>query len=159
MIRRIEDAGHRLAWVEEPLPPDNPACLAALREAVATPIAAGEHEYTRHGFHDLLRHNSLDIWQPDVNRASGITEALKIWALGANFDISVIPYAGQMHNYHLVIAHMNSPIAEHFIRPAHRIVPDEDEIFYNMFHGEPDAVDGCIEPRLTRAKTRTLVER
>jgi L-rhamnonate dehydratase len=145
MIRMIEDAGIRLAWVEEPLPPDNVAALAEVRRNVSTPIAAGEHEYTRHGVHDLLTQGAVDIIQTDFNRAGGITEAKKIVALASAFDTPVIPHGGQLHNYHVVMSSPECPMAEHFIRPSLSDAPDEDEIFYRIFDGEPDAQNGLID--------------
>ena len=145
MIRMIEDAGIRLAWVEEPLPPDNVAALAEVRRNVSTPIAAGEHEYTRHGVHDLLTQGAVDIIQTDFNRAGGITEAKKIVALASAFDTPVIPHGGQLHNYHIVMSSPECPMAEHFIRPSPSDAPDEDEIFYRIFDGEPDAQNGLID--------------
>lgn len=144
MIRRIEQEGFDLRWIEEPLSPDAIGDMAALRGAINTPIAAGEHEYTRYGFRQLIEAGAADVLQPDVNRAGGITEARKIWALAASHDLPVVPHAGQMHNYHLVMSQVNSPMAEHFIRPDHAIAPDEDEIFYRVFSGEPDADGGLI---------------
>ena len=35
-------------------------------------------------------------------------------------------------------------MAEHFIRPPNEVIPDEDELFYRLFVGEPDAVDGYV---------------
>ena len=145
MIRMIEDAGIRLAWVEEPLRPDNVGALAEVRRSVSTPIAAGEHEYTRHGVRDLLTQGAVDILQTDFNRAGGITEAKKIIALASAFDTPVIPHAGQLHNYHVVMSSSGCPMAEHFIRPTPAVVPDEDEIFYRIFDGEPDAHDGYVD--------------
>ena len=144
MIRMIEDAGIRLAWLEEPLRPDNIPALAEVRRSVATPIAAGEHEYTRHGARELLLQGAVDILQTDFNRAGGITEAKKIIALASAFDTRVIPHAGQLHNYHIVMSSPACPLAEHFVRPAPGEVPDEDELFYRVFNGEPDAVDGFV---------------
>lgn len=144
MIRMIENAGIELAWVEEPLPPDNISSLAELRTKVDTPIAAGEHEYTRYGVHDLLTHKAVDVLQTDMNRTGGITEAKKIVALASAFDVPVIPHAGQLHNYHVVMSSPGCPMAEHFIRPPHGVVPDEDELFYRLFDGEPNAIDGFV---------------
>lgn len=144
MIRMIEDAGIRLAWIEEPLAPDHVAALGEVRSKVGTPIAAGEHEYTRFGVRELLTHRCIDVLQTDFNRAGGITEAKKIIALASTFDIPVIPHAGQLHNYHVVMASPGCPMAEHFIRPPNEVIPDEDELFYRLFVGEPDAVDGYV---------------
>jgi L-alanine-DL-glutamate epimerase-like enolase superfamily enzyme len=144
MIRMLEDANVDLQWVEEPLMPDDLDGYARLRRAVATPISAGEHEFTRYGFRELIRRESVDILQPDVNRAGGITEARRIWALAAAEGIQVVPHAGQVHNYHLVMAHLNSPFAEYFPPPDCGGQLDDDTLFWTLFDGEPRAVDGYV---------------
>jgi L-rhamnonate dehydratase len=144
MIHMLEDAGMNLAWVEEPVIPDDIDGYARIRSLVDTPISGGEHEFTRYGFRELIRKEAVDILQPDVNRVGGITEARKIWAMAAAYNIPVIPHAGQMHNYHLVMAHMNSPMAEYFPPPAKGGELDDDTLFYRLFDGEPIAVDGHI---------------
>jgi L-alanine-DL-glutamate epimerase-like enolase superfamily enzyme len=82
--------------------------------------------------------------QPDVNRVGGVTEARKIWALASAEGLQVIPHAGQMHNYHLVMAHLNSPLAEYFPAPSEGGVLDDDTLFWELFEGEPTAVDGFL---------------
>jgi L-rhamnonate dehydratase len=144
MIRMIEDAGCELAWVEEPVIPDDIRGYAEIRRAVKTPISGGEHEFTRFGFRQLIEEGAVDILQPDVNRAGGITEARKIWALAAAHGLRVIPHAGQAHNYHLVISQMNSPIAEYFPSPAEGAPLDDDTLFWEVFGGEPLAADGHV---------------
>jgi L-alanine-DL-glutamate epimerase-like enolase superfamily enzyme len=144
MIRMLEDAGMNLAWVEEPVIPDDIDGYAHIRRSVHTPISGGEHEFTRYGFRGLIRKEAVDILQPDVNRVGGITEARKIWAMAAAYNLSVIPHAGQMHNYHLVMAHLNSPMAEYFPPPADGGELDDDTLFYRLFKGDPRAVDGHI---------------
>jgi L-alanine-DL-glutamate epimerase-like enolase superfamily enzyme len=142
MIRQIEDSGHDLAWVEEPVMPDDVDGYATIAAAVDTPIAGGEHEFTRYGFKQLIERRAVDIVQLDVNRAGGITESLKIWALAAAYNLDVIPHAGQLHNYHIIMAKMNSPIAEYFPPPVH--AADSNDIFWNIFDGEPKAENGYI---------------
>ena len=106
------------------------------------PIAGGEHEFTLSGFRDLLQARALDYIQFDTNRAGGITQARKIAALAEAHGIPVIPHAGQMHNYHVVMASLNSPMAEYF-----PIVNVEvgNELFWDLFAGEPKAKDGFID--------------
>lgn len=144
MIHMLEDAGLRLDWVEEPLIPDDLDGYARLRRSVHTPISAGEHEFTRYGFRDLINREAVDILQPDVNRVGGITEARKIWALAAAHNMPVIPHAGQLHNYHLVMASLNSPIAEYFPGPEEGVALDDDTLFWEVFEGEPNAINGYV---------------
>ena len=142
MVKMLEDAGLNLAWVEEPLMPDDISGYAQVSAEVDTPISAGEHEFTRYGFRDLIERRAVDIVQLDTNRAGGITEARKIWAMAAAHDLPVLPHSGQAHNAHLIMAHMNSPLAEYFPPPVG--APDPNELFWTLFVGEPQAVDGYL---------------
>lgn len=142
MIHMLEDAGMQLAWVEEPVIPDDIDGYAQIAAACDTPISGGEHEFTRYGFRELIGRRAVDIVQIDVNRAGGITEARKVWAMAAAHDLPVLPHAGQMHNYHLIMAHMNSPIAEFFPPPVG--FADGNEMFWTTFTGEPLAEGGYI---------------
>jgi L-alanine-DL-glutamate epimerase-like enolase superfamily enzyme len=144
MIRMLEDAGLNLAWVEEPVMPDDIPGYARIASEVETPIAGGEHEFTRYGFRDLIRQRAVDIVQLDVNRAGGITEACKIWAMAAAEDLPVIPHGGHMHNCHLIMSHLNSPLAEYFPPPPPGRAPDSNEMFWLIFRGEPRADRGRI---------------
>lgn len=112
ILPRLEEFD--LTWVEEPLLPDDVRGYAYLRSRTRIPIAAGEHEATRWGFRQLIEAQAVDYLQPDVNRVGGVTEARKIWALAQAYDLKVVPHSGDYHNLHLVMAHMNSPLAEHF---------------------------------------------
>ena len=144
MIRMIEDAGMNPRWVEEPVIPDDIDGYAQIRRNVSTPISGGEHEFTRYGMRDLIRKEAVDILQPDVNRVGGITEARKVWAMAAAFGVTVIPHAGQLHNYHLVLSSFQSPMAEYFPHPAEGGVLDDDTLFYELFDGEPRAEGGFV---------------
>ena len=140
MIRRLEDLN--LSWVEEPLVPDDIDGYVRLRSVVSTPISAGEHEFTRWGYRELLSRGAVDIVQPDVNRMGGITEARKVWALASAFNVPVIPHSHQSHNAHLIMAHVNSPLIEVFPKGVHRT---GYTLFTELFAGEPEADQGWVE--------------
>lgn len=131
-----------LRWLEEPVIPDDIHGYAELRRAGRIPIAGGEHEFTIYGFRELLEARAVDYIQFDTNRVGGITQARKIAALAEAQSIPVIPHAGQMHNYHVVMASLNSPMAEYF-----PVVDVEvgNELFWYIFDGEPKARDGFID--------------
>jgi L-rhamnonate dehydratase len=74
--RRMEE--DRLFWIEEPFWPDEYAKYAALAAAVPTPIAGGEEETTLADFERLAEKGNVEILQPDVTRAGGISECLRI---------------------------------------------------------------------------------
>jgi L-rhamnonate dehydratase len=131
-----------LRWLEEPVIPDDLRGYAELKSYGRVPIAGGEHEFTSYGFRDLLETRAVDYIQFDTNRVGGITQARKSSALAEAYSVPVIPHAGQMHNYHVVMASLNSPMAEYF-----PIVDVEvgNELFWYIFEGEPRAKDGFID--------------
>jgi L-rhamnonate dehydratase len=131
-----------LRWLEEPVIPEDIHGYAALKSYGRVPIAGGEHEFTLYGFRELLEARAVDYIQFDTNRVGGISQARKIAALAEAHSIPVIPHAGQMHNYHVVMASLNSPMAEYF-----PIVDVEvgNELFWYIFSGEPKAKDGTID--------------
>jgi len=135
-------APYQLRWLEEPVIPDDIAGYAALKAMNQIPIAGGEHEFTLYGFRELLDARAVDYIQFDTNRVGGISQARKISALAEAYEVPVIPHAGQMHNYHIVMASLNSPLAEFF-----PIVDVEvgNELFWYIFKGEPVPRHGYIE--------------
>jgi L-rhamnonate dehydratase len=143
-IRAFEDAGLRLRWLEEPLVPDDIPGLARVRASVGTPIAAGEHEATRHGFRDLVEAGAVDVLQPDVNRLGGITEARRVWALGETFGLDVVPHLGFAHNAQLASTSLATPLLEYLPPAADPDEADEDQIFWVAFPDEPRAADGRV---------------
>lgn len=132
----------QLRWLEEPVVPDDIQGYAELKSYGRIPIAGGEHEFALFGFRDLLQARALDYIQFDTNRVGGITQARKIAALAEAHGIPVIPHAGQMHNYHVVMASLNSPMAEYFPMVD---VEVGNELFWYLFAGEPKANDGFID--------------
>jgi L-rhamnonate dehydratase len=131
-----------LRWLEEPVIPDDIDGYAELKSYGRIPIAGGEHEFASYGFRDLLQARALDYIQFDTNRVGGISQARKIAAMAEAHSVPVIPHAGQMHNYHVVMASLNSPMAEYF-----PVVDVEvgNELFWYIFEGEPRAKDGFVD--------------
>jgi len=82
-----------IAWFEEPVTPDDHAGQADVRRATTIPIASGEREFTRFDFQDLLERRALDIAQPDVARAGGMTEIRRIAALTSAYGVRLAPHA------------------------------------------------------------------
>jgi L-rhamnonate dehydratase len=90
-VRRFEDA--RPYWVEEPLMPDDLAGYAKLADTVETRIAAGEEDATRWGFQELIDRCRVDVIQPDVTRAGGISECMKIANLAELRGVEMVTHS------------------------------------------------------------------
>ena len=80
---------------EEPVAQTNYRGMAEVAEAVDIPVAAGEHEYTRWQFRDLIEQGHPDILQPDLVKCAGITEAIKIAALASTYHKVLVPHQTQ----------------------------------------------------------------
>jgi L-alanine-DL-glutamate epimerase-like enolase superfamily enzyme len=80
---------------EEPVAQYDYAGLAQVVAALDVPVAAGEHEYTRWQFRDLITQANVDIVQPDLIKCAGITEGLRIAALASTYNRMLVPHQTQ----------------------------------------------------------------
>ena len=129
-------------WLEEPVIADDIDGYAELNAMNIVPISGGEHEFGLHGFKQLLDRKAVSVVQYDTNRVGGITVAHKINALCEAYGVPVIPHAGQMHNYHLTMSTLASPMSEYF--PMFDVEVG-NELFYYLFDGEPAAENGFVQ--------------
>jgi L-alanine-DL-glutamate epimerase-like enolase superfamily enzyme len=106
-----------IAWLEEPLHPEDVGGHARLRSAVRIPIALGETLYTKHQFAEYLRAGAVDILQADVCRVGGISEWIKIAHLAHAWDLRMAPHFVYELSVSLLCGIQNGLIAE-FITDA-----------------------------------------
>ena len=85
-------ADHGYAWFEEPLSPGQPHLYKELAAQVGVPLATGECEQTRFGFHQLLAHGGVHVVQPDLAYCGGPTEAVKIRNLASAQGVNIVPH-------------------------------------------------------------------
>lgn len=125
-------------WMEEPVPPDQPDSYRRIKDAVPEMlITGGEHEYTRYGFRDMIEKRAVDILQPDIYRAGGMTELKKIAAMASAYGLPVIPHGVGAPTYHFVMATPNCPRAEYVDVLA--------QGGRTLFKGDPQPKDGYME--------------
>ena len=82
-----------IGWFEEPVSPEEYKSYRSLRESTSIPIAGGECEYLRSGFMQLFENQSVDIAQPDICAAGGLTEVKKISTMAQAFGVEVVPHS------------------------------------------------------------------
>ncbi|MFS0751151.1 galactonate dehydratase [Oceanobacillus sp. 1P07AA] len=82
----------RPMFIEEPVLPENNEALREIANHVTTPIATGERMFSRWDFKQLLSDGYVDIIQPDLSHAGGITEAKKIFSMAEAYDVAVAPH-------------------------------------------------------------------
>lgn len=106
-------AEYNVLWIEEPVPPDQIDSYRRIKDAVPDVlITGGEHECTRYGFRELIEKRAVDILQPDIYRAGGLSELKKIAAMASAYGLPVIPHGVGAPTYHFVMATSNAPRAE-----------------------------------------------
>lgn len=85
---------NRYFWFEEPLRPEDEAGYEDLHRRCATPLAAGESNYTLDQSMRLVSSRTLSYIQPDVARAGGISETRRIAEFAAAHDVLYAPHIG-----------------------------------------------------------------
>ena len=110
-----------LRWIEDCLMPDDLDGQAELRRRLpAQTLATGEHWYTLAPFSTAAARRSVDIFQPDIGWAGGLTGCLKIAHIAEGAGKSIIPHAGMNTAYgqHFGMAVSNCPLGEYFVASA-----------------------------------------
>jgi len=79
-------------FIEEPVLPENNEALRELARHTTIPIATGERMYSRWHFKTILTDGCVDIIQPDLSHAGGITECKKILSMAEAFDVAAAPH-------------------------------------------------------------------
>lgn len=128
--RRFEELG--IYHYEEPVAQYDYAGLAQVARALDVPVAAGEHEYTRWQFRDLIAQAEVDIIQPDIVKAGGITETRRIAVLGDTYNKPFVPHQtqptiGTAANLHMVASLVNANRPQEYTGRNPRL----DELFRN----------------------------
>jgi L-alanine-DL-glutamate epimerase-like enolase superfamily enzyme len=117
MARRLEEFNIR--WLEEPVLADKLDSYVQIQRASPILISGGEHEYTRWGFRYIVENRAMDILQPDIYWAGGISEVVKICALASTYDLPVVPHGHSSHATAHVLASQPPnvcPIQEYLVK-------------------------------------------
>jgi L-alanine-DL-glutamate epimerase-like enolase superfamily enzyme len=134
-----------MGWLEEPFPPHDHRAYREARSYGRTPLAAGENHFTRFEFAPLLADDSIGIWQPDLSKCGGLTEALRIAAIASAHKIPVHPHSSmtglnQAATIHFLCAIDNAGYFEADV--------SRGNLFRDALVSEPWRIgaDGCVRP-------------
>ena len=112
-----ELAAFDLTFIEEPLPINDLDSMAALTTSIEVPVAAGENYYTRYEFREVMVKRAVNIIQPDVIHAGGLTETARVVAMAESMNIPLAPHihatVGVSAAIHLLTAATNTLAAEY----------------------------------------------
>lgn len=84
---------HDILWFEEPISPEDHDGYVEVTRALDMAVAGGENDFTRWGFRDVIARKAMDIVQPDVCAAGGISECRKIAAMASAHGVECVPHA------------------------------------------------------------------
>jgi L-talarate/galactarate dehydratase len=110
--RQLE--GFQLTWIEEPLDAYDAEGHAMLADKLDTPIATGEMLTSTAEHRTLIERRSVDFIQPDAARVGGITQFLRIMALGEEAGLKLAPHFAMEIHLHLSAAYALEAWVEHF---------------------------------------------
>ena len=135
---------YKLKWIEECLIPEDFDAHAELRARLPwQTLTTGEHWYTQVPFQYAIRHNLVDILQPDIEWVGGLTTCLKIGHAADAAGKKVILHAGARTPYgqHFSFATPSVPWIEYFIGEDPGVPLSEGTWLPGMAY----AVDGWLE--------------
>ena len=90
IARRLEPL--KLAWYEEPVPPEQVAETLEIKRRIRQPMAGGELLYGVAGFTPLIRNRAVHVIMPDVKHCGGLLELTRIAAVAESEGLSVAPH-------------------------------------------------------------------
>ena len=139
MVRRFEP--YNIFWLEEPLLQDDLEGYAKLADTVDMRIACGEAEGTIYSFRELADQGHIDVLQPDVCRAGGLTTCRQIGELAAQKGLWAVPHCFSTGiniaaSVHWAAANPAAPLVEFPVR--------ESPLLNDLVAGYPPLVDGYV---------------
>lgn len=89
-IKELEEL--KLMFIEEPVLPENMEAFKILSGYTSASIATGERFFSRWDFKRLFEQGVVDIVQPDLSHAGGISEVKRIAAMAEAYDVALAPH-------------------------------------------------------------------
>jgi galactonate dehydratase len=116
-------------WLEDPIRPDNLDALGELARTTHVPLAVGETLSGRQAFHELLARGAAGIPIVDPGWVGGITEAQKVSALAATFNVPIA--------FHDCTGPVVLVVGTHLsIHAPHALLQETVRAFYTSWYGE-----------------------
>lgn len=131
-----------LLWLEDPIPPENIAALAAVKHATRTPICTGENFYTRFGFRELIQSQAADIISPDLAKAGGLLEGRRIADLADMYYIPLAPHNIGSPIETIATCHVCAAVPNFLALEFHHL---DNPVWDGMVHEGPLIQDGHIQ--------------
>ena len=113
---------YNLAWIEEPLHPDDLAGYRKVADNITQRLAAGEEECTLRGFRRLIDEGGVGLVQVDMTRC-GLTQAMRIADYAAQQGVMVANHnfttdLNTAASLHFLAAIPNALVLEYCVEPS-----------------------------------------
>jgi len=94
MVKRLIDelSPYNPMFIEEPVLSENNESLDHIYNYTSIPIATGERMFSRWDFKEILHRGVVDIIQPDLSHAGGISEVRRIATMAEAYDVALAPH-------------------------------------------------------------------
>lgn len=139
----MEDLG--VLWLEEPFAPHDWRSYRKAAETGGVPLAAGENHFTRFEFNRVIEEGAVRIVQPDLSKAGGITEVMRIAAMASAEKLQIHPHTlasglNMASSIHLLCSIDNGGYFEADVA--------KENLFRDELTNRPDLLDqdGCVRP-------------
>jgi len=134
-----------VAWLEEPFAAQDSRSYRLAAALGRTPLAAGENHFTRFEFNRLIAEAAVQIIQPDLSKAGGVTEVMRIAAMASAEKLAIHPHTlasglNMAASLHLLCAIDNPGYFEADVA--------RENLFRDHLTNRPDRLDadGCVRP-------------
>jgi galactonate dehydratase len=136
LVKEIEPLN--LLFVEEPCPPENVKAMARIARRSTTPIATGERLIASYSCRELIEMGVVDILQPDINHAGGITALWKIAAMAEPSGITMAPHACEGPIGGIATLHLDAAIPNFLVQEVcSGVAPEMKEKVWEEWLGFP----------------------
>jgi L-alanine-DL-glutamate epimerase-like enolase superfamily enzyme len=139
----LREAG--VLWLEEPFPPHDRSSYRKAAELSTVPLAAGENHFTRFEFNQLIADGAVQAMQPDLSKAGGITEVMRIAAMASAEKLTLHPHTlasglNMAASLHVLSAIDNGGYFEADVA--------KENLFRDRLTSRTDLLDaqGCVHP-------------
>jgi galactonate dehydratase len=139
----------RPLFIEEPLLSEHPEAIEQFANMTSTPVALGERLYSRWDFKPFFERACVDIIQPDLSHAGGISEVRRIAAMAEAYDVAIAPHCplgplAMAACFQIGISTPNHVIQEMSLG-IHYNTNGHDPLFYMKNPEVFDVKDGYVE--------------
>jgi L-alanine-DL-glutamate epimerase-like enolase superfamily enzyme len=142
--RRLED--HGVSHFEEPCPYWELDWTREVTQTLSLDVAGGEQDWDPRVWRELIGTRVVDVVQPDVCYAGGLTRALRVAALARATGLPCTPHAANQSLVLVFTLHLLSAIENGGPYVEFSIEPDG---YYpwqrGMYEPRPEVVDGLVQ--------------